>query len=117
MKKRIITLSLCAALLFSSVAVMAGSAGIPFGAHNTGYASLIATAGSADASTIKYSGPGSCSTAVRLVGTEGSTNWKYGGDGSAVTPHSPGNFSGNAVRGEPKHWIGNDYTSLSASAY
>ena len=114
MKKRIITLSLCAALLFSSVAVMAGSAGIPFGAHNTGYASLTAAENLAQASTTKYSGPGSCSTAVRLVGTEGSTNWKNGGDNSSVTPLFNGNFSGHTVRGESKHWIGNDYTSLSA---
>lgn len=115
MKKRIITLGLCATLLFSSIAVMAGSAGTPFGAHNTGYASLTASEILAQASTTKYSGPGSCSTAVRLVGTSGNTVWKYGGGNSSVG--AAAGVVGDTVRGESQHWIGNDYTSLSASAY
>lgn len=110
MKKRIITLSLCAALLFSSIAVMAGSAGTPFGAHNTGYASLNAALAGADAHTTKYSGPGYCSTAVRLVGTNENTAWKYSGEDVEV-----GGLGIYAIRGESRHWIGNDYTSLSAS--
>lgn len=111
MKKRIITLSLCAALLFSSIAVMAGVVGTPFGAYNTGYASLdTSDAAHAIGETIKYSGPGSCSTAVRAIGSnEG--DWLYGG--SIVNYVVGAHEVLNPYRAESMHWIGNDYTSLS----
>lgn len=110
MKKRIITLGLCATLLFSSIAVMAGSAGTPFGAHNTGYAALNATSAQATATTTKYSGPGDCATAVTVLGN-GEIDWLYGG--TEVNYVVGAHDISDPYRAESKHWIGNDYTSLS----